>query len=82
MGGLRTALYNYLFAKKHSGKFLLRIEDTDQSRVIQGATEQIQKDLEWAGIEIDEGPSDGGDFGPYQQSKRLDIYKQVFKLFD
>lgn len=80
LGGLRTALYNYLFAKKHCGKFLLRIEDTDQSRVIQGATVQLQKDLEWAGIKIDEGPSHGGDFGPYQQSKRLHIYKQVFYL--
>lgn len=80
MGGLRTALYNFLFAKKQHGKFLLRIEDTDQSRVILGATEQIQKDLEWAGIEIDEGPSHGGDLGPYQQSKRLSIYKQVFNL--
>lgn len=78
LGGLRTALYNYLFAKKHHGKFLLRIEDTDQSRVIHGAIEQIQEDLKWAGIQIDEGPSNGGEFGPYQQSKRLNIYKQVF----
>lgn len=75
MGGLRTALYNFLFARKHNGKFLLRIEDTDQSRVIEGATEQIQKDLEWAGIQIDEGPSNGGDFGPYLQSERLQKYK-------
>lgn len=75
LGGLRTALYNFLFARKHNGKFLLRIEDTDQSRVIQGASEQIQKDLEWAGLEIDEGPSKGGDFGPYQQSERLQLYK-------
>lgn len=78
LGGLRTALYNYLFAKKHCGKFLLRIEDTDQSRVIEGATVQLQNDLEWAGIKIDEGPSYAGDCGPYQQSKRLHIYKQVF----
>lgn len=75
LGGLRTALYNFLFTRKHNGKFLLRIEDTDQSRVIQGATEQIQKDLEWAGIEIDEGPANGGDFGPYLQSERLQKYK-------
>lgn len=56
---------------------MLRIEDTDQSRVIQGASEQIKKDLEWAGIEIDEGPSNGGDFGPYLQSERLQIYKLI-----
>lgn len=75
MGGLRTALYNYLFAKKYNGKFLIRIEDTDQSRIIHDATDKLQKDLEWTGIEIDEGPLHGGEFGPYLQSERLHIYK-------
>lgn len=64
-----------MFARKHNGKFILRIEDTDQSRVITGATEQLQKDLKWAGIKIDEGPSQEGEFGPYLQSQRLNIYK-------
>lgn len=75
MGGLRTALYNFFFAKKNNGKFLLRIEDTDQTRIIEGATLQLQKDLEWAGIKIDEGPLHGGQFGPYLQSERLKIYR-------
>lgn len=74
MGGLRTALLNYLFAKKYNGKFLMRIEDTDQTRVIQDASEKLEKDLAWVGIEIDEGPSQGGPFGPYLQSERLQIY--------
>lgn len=80
MGGLRTALYNFLFARKNEGKFLLRIEDTDQTRVIQGASEQLQKDLIWAGIEIDEGPEIGGDFGPYLQSHRLKLYRYTFVM--
>lgn len=75
LGGLRTALYNFLFARKHNGKFILRIEDTDQTRVIQGAIEQLQNDLEWSGIETDEGPSLGGEYGPYLQSERLKIYR-------
>lgn len=75
MGGLRTALYNFFFARKNNGKFLLRIEDTDQTRIIEGATLQLQKDLEWAGIKIDEGPLHGGKFGPYLQSERLKIYR-------
>lgn len=75
MGGLRTAVYNYLFAKAHNGKFILRIEDTDQSRKIDGAAEQLEKDLLWAGIEIHEGPNAGGDHGPYVQSHRLSIYE-------
>lgn len=80
MGGLRTALYNYLYAKQHNGKFILRIEDTDQKRLVPGAIEQLENDLNWSGIEIDEGPHVGGDFGPYLQSQRLDIYK-YFKKF-
>lgn len=75
MGGLRTALYNYLFAKAHNGRFILRIEDTDQSRLVPGAAQQLEDDLGWAGIEIDEGPNCGGDFGPYAQSHRLKIYE-------
>ncbi|CAH1183295.1 unnamed protein product [Phaedon cochleariae] len=76
LGGLRTALYNFLYAKKHNGKFILRIEDTDQTRIVAGATEQLQNDLEWSGIEIDEGPMQGGTFGPYLQSQRLKIYRE------
>lgn len=76
IGGVRTALYNYLFAKKHGGDFLLRIEDTDQTRFVPGAEEYILKALEWAGLKIDEGVGAGGDLGPYHQSKRKDIYKE------
>jgi len=76
VGGLRTALYNYLFAKKNGGKFILRIEDTDQTRLVPGAAENIEKVLEWAGLIPDESPLRGGDFGPYTQSQRLAIYKQ------
>ncbi|KAK4880776.1 hypothetical protein RN001_008922 [Aquatica leii] len=76
LGGLRTALYNFLFAKSNGGKFILRIEDTDQSRVVHGAAEQLQKDLNWAGIYIDEGPRLGGQYGPYIQSQRLKSYKE------
>lgn len=79
LGGLRTALYNYLFAKKHGGKFILRIEDTDQTRLVEGATEQLCKDLEWAGIKPDEGPGYGGLFGPYIQSSRVELYREEVK---
>ena len=76
MGGVRTALFNYLFAKKHGGDFLLRIEDTDQARYVDGAEEYIMKSLDWAGIKVDEGIKEGGDYGPYKQSERRDIYKK------
>ncbi|MBM4174594.1 MAG: glutamate--tRNA ligase [Ignavibacteria bacterium] len=76
VGGLRTALYNYLFAKKNNGKFILRIEDTDQSRYVEGAVENLVSALRWAGLDFDEGPDVGGNFGPYMQSQRLEIYKQ------
>lgn len=76
VGGLRTALYAYLLAKKHGGQFLLRIEDTDQTRLVEGATQNIIHALQWAGIEFDEGPGKGGPCGPYVQSERLDIYKK------
>ncbi|KPP71088.1 putative glutamate--tRNA ligase, mitochondrial [Scleropages formosus] len=77
LGGLRTALYNYLFAKKHRGTFILRMEDTDQSRLVSGAAESIEDMLEWAGIPPDESPRKGGDFGPYLQSQRLEKYRQA-----
>ncbi|MDW8465813.1 MAG: glutamate--tRNA ligase [Chloroherpetonaceae bacterium] len=76
VGGLRTALYNYLFAKKHGGKFILRIEDTDQTRLVEGAMEGIINVLEWAGIVPDESPKHGGEFGPYIQSQRLQLYQK------
>jgi glutamyl-tRNA synthetase len=76
VGGLRTALYNYLFAKHNNGKFILRIEDTDRNRYVEGAVENLIKALRWAGLDYDEGPDTGGDFGPYMQSQRLDIYKK------
>jgi len=76
IGGVRTALYNYLFARKNGGKFILRIEDTDQTRFVPGAEEYIIEAFKWCGIEFDEGVSKGGDFGPYKQSERKAVYKQ------
>lgn len=76
IGGLRTALYNYLFARHHGGTFVLRIEDTDQSRYVEGAEEDIIQSLEWTGMEIDEGPGKGGDYGPYRQSERKAMYHE------
>lgn len=76
MGGVRTALYNYLFAKKHNGDFLLRLEDTDQSRLVPGAEQYILDALSWCNINIDEGLGHGGDFGPYKQSDRKSMYRQ------
>lgn len=74
IGGVRTALYNYLFARKHKGTFILRIEDTDQNRYVENAEDYIQESLEWLGLSLDEGPKQGGDYGPYRQSERKDIY--------
>ncbi|MDX1444593.1 glutamate--tRNA ligase [Lishizhenia sp.] len=74
MGGVRTALYNYLFAKKNNGTFILRLEDTDQTRFVPGAFEYIMDALAWCGISPDEGPGVGGDFGPYIQSERKAMY--------
>ncbi len=83
IGGLRTALYNYLFAKKHKGKFILRIEDTDQSRYVEGAEKYIMDALDWCGLQLDEGPEQSGNFGPYRQSQRQSIYKKyVDQLID
>ena len=76
IGGVRTALFNYLFAKKHGGTFVLRIEDTDQNRYIKGAEAYIIKALGWCGIPFDEGPGKNEKFGPYRQSERKHLYKQ------
>jgi len=76
IGGVRTALYNYLFAKKHQGTFILRIEDTDQARFVEGAEEYIMEALEWCGIKVDEGIREGGNYGPYRQSDRKELYRQ------
>lgn len=76
MGGVRTALFNYLFAKSNGGDFLLRIEDTDQTRFVPGAENYIMESLEWCGIKVDEGIREGGDFGPYRQSDRKHLYKE------
>ncbi|MDZ7624332.1 MAG: glutamate--tRNA ligase [Ignavibacteriaceae bacterium] len=77
IGGLRTALYNYLFAKNKNGKLILRIEDTDRKRFVEGAVENLIDTLNWAGISFDEGPDMGGESGPYLQSERLQIYKEL-----
>ena len=83
IGGVRTALYNYLFAKKNGGDFILRIEDTDQTRWVDGAEEYIIQSLLWCGLEPDESPWKGGPFGPYRQSERKEIYqKHVAKLIE
>ena len=76
IGGVRTALYNYLFAKKNGGTFILRIEDTDQSRFVEGAEEYIKESLEWCGIKVDEGIKEGGNYGPYRQSDKKEIFRQ------
>lgn len=76
IGGVRTALYNYLFAKKNGGTFILRIEDTDQTRFVEGAEEYIMESLKWCGIIVDEGIKEGGPFGPYRQSDRKAIYRE------
>ena len=75
MGGVRTALYNYLFAKKNKGTFVIRVEDTDQTRFVPGAQDYIMDSLKWCGIMPTEGPGLGGDFGPYVQSERRAIYR-------
>ncbi len=76
LGGARTALYDYLFAKKNDGDFVLRIEDTDTARFVEGAEEYIMESLEWMGITPDESPKHGGPYGPYRQSERREIYDQ------
>jgi len=79
IGGVRTALYTYLIAKKTGGDFILRIEDTDQNRYVEGAEEYIINSLKWCGITPDEGPGFGGDYGPYRQSERKEIYGKYAK---
>lgn len=79
VGGLRTALYAFLFARQHHGTFILRIEDTDQSRKVEGATEKLIDALQWAGVEFDEGPGKEGAYGPYVQSQRLAVYHDHVK---
>jgi glutamyl-tRNA synthetase len=79
IGGVRTALYNYLFAKKHGGKMILRIEDTDQNRFVKGAEEYIFESLSWCGIKFDEGVREGGPFAPYRQSDRKSVYRDYAK---
>ncbi len=76
IGGVRTALFNYIFAKKNNGKFILRIEDTDQSRYVDGAEAYIKNSLNWCGISFDEDPDQGGKYAPYRQSERKEIYKK------
>ena len=80
IGGVRTALYNYLFAKKNNGKMILRIEDTDQKRYVKGAEEYLIDALKWCGIELDESVIDGGNYGPYKQSERIYIYKDYLLI--
>ncbi|MGB5188437.1 glutamate--tRNA ligase [Robiginitalea sp.] len=83
IGGVRTALFNYLFARKHGGDFVLRIEDTDQSRFVPGAEQYIAEALDWLGITPDESPQKHGDFGPYRQSERQAMYKEhIDRLID
>ena len=83
IGGVRTALYNYLYARKHGGQFVLRIEDTDQKRSVDGAETYIQSCLTWLGIKPDESPAHPGSFGPYRQSERRDLYeKYIIKLVE
>lgn len=76
LGGVRTALFNYLFARHHGGDFLLRIEDTDQTRYVPGAEEYIIESLKWCGLTVDEGVGVGGEYGPYRQSERKELYKK------
>ncbi len=80
IGGVRTALYNYLFARQHGGDMIFRIEDTDSTRFVPGAEEYIIEAFKWLGIEFDEGVSFGGDYGPYRQSERRDIYKKYVQM--
>lgn len=80
IGGVRTALYNYLFARQHGGDMILRIEDTDSQRFVPGAEDYINEALAWLGIEIDEGVREGGNYGPYKQSERRDIYREHVKM--
>src|SRR4030065_1575672 len=76
VGGIRTVMFNWLMARRYGGTFILRIEDTDVARKVEGAIEYIMEGLRWLGLEWDEGPDVGGDYGPYIQSQRLGLYKE------
>ena len=76
VGSLRTALYNFLFARRHGGVNILRVEDTDRTRLVEGAVDNLLRTMEWVGITFDEGPVQGGEYGPYTQSERTDIYRK------
>ena len=77
VGNIRTAVFNWLFARHYGGAFIIRVEDTDQARKVEGATEELLDSLRWLGMDWDEGPDVGGDYGPYYQSQRLDLYRRV-----
>ncbi|HKX25233.1 MAG TPA: glutamate--tRNA ligase family protein, partial [Actinomycetota bacterium] len=77
VGGARTALYNWLFARHHGGVFVLRIEDTDQSRSTDESVARLKESLRWLGLDWDEGPEVGGPFGPYRQTERLEVYREA-----
>ena len=81
IGNARTALFNYLFARHLDGKFIIRIEDTDVKRNVAGGEESQLKYLKWLGMDWDEGVDVGGEFGPYRQTERLDIYKNYMKIY-
>ena len=75
IGGIRSALFAWMYARRHGGQFILRIEDTDQKRSVPGSLELIEQSFEWLGMDIDEGPRQGGAYGPYIQSERLKLYR-------
>ena len=75
IGGIRSALFAWLYARRHGGQFILRIEDTDRKRTVPGSVEMILEAFDWLGLDIDEGPREGGAFGPYVQSERLELYQ-------
>ena len=77
VGNIRTALFNWLYARHTGGKFIVRIEDTDTARTVPGSLEAILDSLRWLGLDWDEGPEVGGDYGPYVQSQRLETYKKI-----
>ena len=77
VGNIRTAIFNWLFARHSGGSFVIRVEDTDQARSVEGATEELLEALRWLGLEWDEGPDVGGDRGPYFQSQRLELYRSI-----
>ena len=80
VGGVRTALYAWLWARKNNGQFILRIEDTDKDREVKGSIEHIMESLKWLGLNWDQGPDIGGLYSPYIQSERLDLYKKYAKI--